>query len=192
MRRILYTCTLLVSLIGLSNQLFAAASDYKLQTEDLLEITVLQEPELSISTRVQGGGAISYWLLDDIQVVGKTARQVKEKIEELLKADYLVNPQVSVRIVEYSEQTFSVVGEVRLPMSYPLPPEKEFHIMDAIGLAGGFTPNARKSSIMLYRDGKKQKFDYKDLLIQTDDKKKNLKKIIIKHGDVIEVPARFF
>jgi len=169
----------------------AASSDYKIQAEDLLKITVFEEPELTLETRVQGGGTVKYWLLEDIGVAGKTAREVRDHIRDLLAADYLVNPQVNVDILKYNEQTFSVMGEVRVPMAYPLPPEKQIDLVEAIAMAGGLTPNAKKNSIELYRDGKKQRLSYDDLLLKKNDKeKKNRLKVL--PGDVIKVPERFF
>lgn len=168
----------------------AAASDYKIQAEDLLKIIVFDEPSLTLETRVHGTGTITYPLLKDISVAGLTAREAQTKIKDLLAKDYLVNPSVNINILEYSEQTYSVMGQVRVPMAYPLPPEKDIDIAEAIARAGGLTPNAKKSSIELYRAGKKTKFSYDDLLMQKNKDPK--KRIVVQQGDVIKVPERFF
>ena len=166
----------------------AAASDYKIQTEDLLKIIVFNEPALTLETRVHGSGTITYPLLKDVPVVGKTAREVQIHIRDLLAKDFLVDPYVTINILQYSEQTFSVMGQVRVPMAYPLPAEKEIDLAEAIARAGGLTPNAKKGSIELFRDGKKTKYDFDKLLESQDPKKR----VVVKPGDIIKVPERFF
>lgn len=168
---------------------WAAASDYKIQPEDLLGIIVFDEPMLTTQTRVHGSGNITYPLLKTVQVAGHTAREVEAKIRDLLAADYLVNPQVTINILEYSAQTYSVMGQVQRPSTYKLPAERSIDIVEAIANAGGVTPNGRKR-IELYRKGIKMRHDLKDLLIQKNKDPKNV--IIIEHGDVINVPERFF
>jgi len=170
----------------------AASSDYKIQAEDILKVTVFDEPSLTRETRVHGSGTIVYPLLESVQVAGMTAREVGDKIRNLLAADFLVNPQVQVDILEYSAQTYSVMGEVRLPSTYKLPAERSIDIVEAISQAGGVTPNGKKNSIELYRDGKRTKYDLDDLLLQKQRNKDPKKLILIKAGDVINIPERFF
>lgn len=168
----------------------AAASDYKIQAEDLLKIIVFDEPTLTLETRVHGTGTITYSLLGNVEVAGKTALEVQNLIKNLLEKDYLVKASVNINILQYSQQTFSVIGQVRVPNSYPLPPEKDIGIVEAIALAGGLTANAKKNRIEHYRDGKKTEYSYDDLLIK---KKKDSKpQIVVQQGDVIKVPERFF
>ena len=182
-------CLTWLSLAG-STTSHAATSNYKIQAEDLLKIVVYNEPSLALDTRVHGAGTINYPLLDDIEVAGKTALEVQNLIKGLLEKDYLVKASVNVNILEYSEQTFSVMGEVRVPGTHPLPPEKEIGIVDAISLAGGFTPEAKENSIEFIRNGKKTKYSYDDLLAP---KKRDPKlPIILKQGDIINVSKRFF
>lgn len=192
MRSLLLTLSLFILTITGTSSVHAAASDYKLQAEDMLKITVFDEPMLTLETRVHGSGTITYPLLKDVHVAGKTAREVENNIRDLLAKDYLVDPQVTVNILVYSEQTFSVMGEVRVPMAYPLPPEKELDLVQAIARAGGLTPNAKKNSIELYRNGKKTKYSYDDLLLQNQRSKDPKKRIMVQPGDVIKVPERFF
>ncbi|MCS1411536.1 MAG: hypothetical protein M2R45_04736 [Verrucomicrobia subdivision 3 bacterium] len=181
--------SMLVRVIETSPNTHAATSDYKIQAEDVIKINVFGEPELTMETRVPGSGAITYWLLGSIEVGGKTTKEVEHKIRELLAKDYLVNPQVSINILVYKEKTFSIMGEVKRPGAYPLPAEQPIDITEAIARAGGLTPNARKGRIELYRDGKKSKHDLDDLLKNKSDPKK---RILVKLGDVIRVPERWY
>ncbi len=192
MRSLFLTLGLFILSISGTSSVHAAASDYKIQAEDVIKIIVFDEPMLTLETRVHGSGTITYPLLKDVHVAGKTAREVQNNIRDLLAKDYLVDPQVTINILEYSEQTYSVMGQVRVPMAYPLPPEKEIDIVQAIARAGGLTPNAKKNNIELYRNGKKTKFSYDDLLLQNQRSKDPKKPVIVQPGDVIKVPERFF
>lgn len=191
MRHFKIFCLLASALVGgmgtMENTQAAAASDYKIQPEDFLKISVLGEPELEMETRVEASGIIFYWLLGSIQVDGKTAGGLKKQITELLDEKYLVNPQVHVIVLSYKEQTFSVMGEVKLPGVYPILPGKKFTVIEAIAKAGGFTPEAKKSKIKLFQKGKEREFKYFDLLI-LDPKKQ----ILIQPSDVIVVGESFF
>ncbi len=106
----------------------AAASDYKIQPDDFLRITVFKKPDLTMGTRVQGNGTIAYWILGAIKVSGKTAEQVKYVIKEKLAAEYLVDSRVHVGVLIYKEQTFSVMGSVKVPRVCTIPPGKEIDI----------------------------------------------------------------
>lgn len=191
MRHFKIFCLLASALVGgmgtIGNVQAAAASDYKIQPEDFLKISVLGEAELEMETRVEASGIIFYWLLGSVQVEGKTAGELKKQITELLDEKYLVNPQVHVIVLSYKERTFSVMGEVKLPGVYPILPGKKFTVIEAIAKAGGFTPEAKKSEIKLFQKGKVREFKYFDLL--TLDPKKQ---ILIQPSDVIVVGESFF
>jgi polysaccharide export outer membrane protein len=90
--------------------------------------------------------------------------------------------------VEFTEQFFTIIGEVVLDGMYPLPSEKKMELPEAIAKANGFTPNAKKTRIELWRNGEKKTYDFDELLEIKDDEKK----IFIRPGDKIVVPARFF
>ena len=93
-------------------------SDYLIQSEDLLRVTVFQEPTLSLGQteglRVSAKGNIPFPLLNEIPVAGKTVQQVKEDIERRLKDGYIKNPQVTVQVLQYNEQYYTVMGEVKI------------------------------------------------------------------------------
>ncbi len=121
--------------------------EYRICANDLLDISVYSELDLTKTVRVTADGAISYPLLGNISVKGLTAKELETKITELLAADYLVNPQVSVFIKEYAK--ISVLGQVRSPGAYEL--KTGLTVMDAIALAGGFTNQANALDVKLVR-----------------------------------------
>lgn len=127
--------------------------EYVISTDDVIEVTVFGEPDLSITTRISRDGTINYPLLNNIKVSALTARQLEAYIAGLLRKDYLVDPQVNVVIKEYSK--ISILGEVKLPGSYQL--KERMTLTQALALAGGFTQEADLSSIQIMRTATNKK-----------------------------------
>jgi polysaccharide export outer membrane protein len=124
------------------------SADYQVGPGDVLDVTVYDNPELSRIPTVQTSGAISYPLLGEVQVAGLTVAEIQRKITNLLAKDYLVNPQVEVKVREYQSQFVSVVGEVNSPGRKPL--RGRTRLIDLLTEAGGFKPTA-SGDVMITR-----------------------------------------
>lgn len=191
-------CTGLVSALGNQDRIETAPPEavypnYVIQSSDVLRIEVFQEPDLSKEFRVPRNGYVQFPLIGSVQLKGKTVAEAEDLIQELYHRDYLVNPQISLLILEFSQQTVSVLGAVNAPGKILYPPEREINILDAISQAGGFNRLARKNAVTLTRtdpDGKTTRYRVNvDDLINggADPAVWTLKK-----DDVINVPERFF
>jgi len=123
-------------------------SGYRLGTGDLVRVQVFGEDDLSVESRVSDRGTIPYPLLGELKVVGLSIRGVEELIANRLRGDYLVNPQVSVSILEYRQ--FYVNGQVKSPGGFPYQPG--LTVRQAVSLAGGFTERASRNKIFVVRD----------------------------------------
>lgn len=171
----------------------AVYPNYVIQSSDVLRIEVFQEPDLSKEFRVPRNGNVQFPLIGTVQLSGKTVAEAEDLIQELYDRDYLVNPQISLLILEFSQQTVSVLGAVNAPGKVLYPPEREINILDAISMAGGFNRLARRNAVTLTRtdpDGKTTRYRVNvDDLINggADPAVWTLKK-----DDVINVPERFF
>lgn len=124
------------------------ASDYKLGAGDHITVTVFNEKELSIDTRLSDAGTFSYPLLGEVRAQGMTIGQLQEFLTQQLKDGYLVSPQVYVSILEYRQ--FFVNGEVSKPGGYPYVPG--LTVRKAISLAGGFTARASYTKISVIHE----------------------------------------
>ena len=146
----------LISFLLLANPFFAGeskgnnASEYQISTNDLLEIKVYEEHDLTKIVRVGPDGTISFPLLGSIEAAGLTIRQLENTIRDLLAKDYLVNPQVSVLVQDYSN--ISVLGQVKSPGSYDM--KGSISLTQAIAAAGGFTESADTSDVRIIRNNK--------------------------------------
>jgi polysaccharide biosynthesis/export protein len=116
------------------------APEYRLGAGDVLEVIVFGNDELTRTTTVQTTGSISLELLGEVPVAGLTVSEAKQKLTSLLARDFLVNPQVDVKIKEYQSQFVTVLGEVNSPGRKGL--RGRTKLVDVLVDAGGFTPRA--------------------------------------------------
>jgi polysaccharide export outer membrane protein len=122
--------------------------DYALGTGDTVRIQVYNEETLYLESRVSDRGMISYHFFGEMKVTGLTPGQLADLIASKLKGDYLINPNVSVDIIEYRQ--FYVNGEVESPGGFPFQPG--ITVRKAISLAGGFNDLAAKEKTRVIHD----------------------------------------
>jgi polysaccharide export outer membrane protein len=116
------------------------APEYRLGAGDVLEVIVFGNDDLTRITTVQTTGSISLPLLGEVPLAGLTVSEAKQKLTSLLARDFLVNPQVDVKIKEYQSQFVTVLGEVNSPGRKGL--RGRTKLVDVLVDAGGFTPRA--------------------------------------------------
>lgn len=162
--------------------------DYIIGPEDVLEITVWRNADLSKIVTVRPDGKISLPLIGDVEAVGKSAGQLAELIAIRLK-EYKENPQVSIVVQQVNSYAIYVMGEIARPGKFPL--KSKTTLLQAITLAGGFTPNAARNKLVVFRFGDKGQKDIKikasyDDIILRDSSPQNIE---LKPGDTIVVPS---
>ena len=169
-----------------------AVEEYRIQSEDILQITVFEEPDLSSKVRVTTSGEIHFPLLGQIQVAGLSVSELQEKLTQRLAQDYLVNPQVQVFIETYHAREVFVTGSVNKPGAYTLPAGKTTTLMEAIALAGGFHEHAAVNGTRIIRieNGQEKRINVKaNDIIKKGDKSKDVE---VRPNDVIFVPESIF
>src|SRR5262245_56014752 len=114
--------------------------DYRVGPGDVLEVQVFGNEDLSRSAGVPPARAIHLPLSGELPVAGLTVTEIQRKLVSLWGRDYLVSPQVEVRVREYQSQFAFVVGEVNQPGRKPL--RGKTRLIDVLVEAGGFTPRA--------------------------------------------------
>jgi len=165
----------------------AATEDpnYSIAPEDVLTIDVWKEPEISRTVPVRRDGKISLPLLNDLQAAGLTPTQLGSEIVEKLRAT-IVHPQVTVIVAQMSSLRIYVLGQVTRAGAYPLVPDMT--VMQALSIAGGFTPyaNMKKISVMRKENGADKIFavNYKEVVRG----RKAEQNIHLRAGDTIVVP----
>jgi polysaccharide export outer membrane protein len=124
------------------------ATEFLLGPEDLLEITVWKNPDLSRVTAIRPDGHISMPIIGDIQAAGLTAAALSAQIAERYKG-YIQVPSVSVNVKELNSYAVYVLGEVAKPGKYQL--RSYVTVLQAISMAGGFTNYASKNKLQVVR-----------------------------------------
>lgn len=168
-------------------------NNYILQPQDVLKVFVFQHEDLNKqmeAVQVSPEFTISLPLVGSINLRTKTARQAEQTIREAFDRDFLVNPQVSVIVVKYSERSVNVLGQVGKPDRVPFPQEKSLTIIGAIALAGGPTRLADLRRVKLTR-----KLDDGSSLVEEIDVSAMMNKggrgsVQLRTGDVVYVPER--
>ena len=159
--------------------------NYVIGAQDVLDISVWKEPELTRAVPVRPDGKISMPLLNDVQAAGRTPLQLAADITAGLKK-FMTDPQVTVIVTTINSQRVFILGEVNRAGAYPLLPNMT--VLQALSSAGGFTiyANLKKIYVLRIEDGKQVKhpFNYKDVLAG----KAADQNIIVKAGDTIVVP----
>jgi polysaccharide export outer membrane protein len=139
---------------------WSADNDYRMGTGDVLRITVYGQPDLTTEARVGESGSISFPLIGDVKLAGSTPAQGETEIaKRLSKGGFILEPFVSLNVVQYRGQQISVLGRVNRPGKHNL--EKVGRITDALALAGGVAGDGA-DTVTLVRtlDGKTE---YRDI-----------------------------
>jgi polysaccharide biosynthesis/export protein len=158
---------------------------YVIGPEDVLDINVWKEPDVSRVVPVRPDGRISLPLINDVQAAGLSPQQLAGILTERLRK-YLNEPQVTVIVTGINSQRIFVVGEVLRAGAFPLIPGMT--VLQALSSAGGFTTFANVKNIHVMRliDGKhiQLPFNYRDVL-KGDNSDQNIK---LEPGDTVVVP----
>lgn len=128
-----------------------AAGDRLLQPQDLIRVEVFQEKDLERQVRISQEYTITLPLIQRVDLKNKTIRQAEELIRKLYDADYLVNPQINITVLEYAPRSVNVGGAVNTAGSIAFPKEEGLTLLQAISRAGGFSRLANKKKVILTR-----------------------------------------
>jgi polysaccharide export outer membrane protein len=158
---------------------------YLIGEDDILNINVWKEAEISRTVPVRPDGKISLPLINDIQAAGLTPVQLSTVITERLKK-FIADPQVTVIVTTINSRRIYILGEVGRPGAFPMLPNMT--VLQALSSGGGFTQFANPKGIYILRleNGKHTKFpfNYKEV-IKGNRIEQN---IVLKPGDTIVVP----
>jgi polysaccharide export outer membrane protein len=155
-----------------------SVSSYRLGAGDVITVQVLGEEDLKREKiRLSDAATISYPVLGEIRLAGKTVGELERLIHDGLKGRYLVNPQVTVMINEY--RNFFINGQVERPGGYPFIPG--LTVRKAVSLAGGFKERASREKIYVIRE---------------EDRTQTPSKVdlnaVVNPGDIITIEESFF
>ena len=160
------------------------AAPFQIGPEDILDISVWKNPELSRTVPVRPDGKVSLPLVNDIQAAGLTPATLREQVTERL-AEFIPTPEVSVMVREVHSRKVAVVGAVKTPGRFEL--KSPMTVLEVIALAQGFTDFASRDRIVVLRQTgtttTRMPFNYRKIAEGVDQEN-----FFVKPGDVVVVP----
>lgn len=164
----------------------AAPARYMIGAQDLLKITVFDEPDLTNSYRVDGDGFITFPYIGRVMASGLTLQELQDRIRTMLAAGFIRNPQVRAEIGEFKSQSVLVSGEVRMPGKITM--TGAMTLLEALAAAGSATSSASSELTIAHpkrpgaSDSDVVRISWKDLQLGkgTD--------VGLQDGDIINVP----
>jgi polysaccharide biosynthesis/export protein len=135
--------------------------DYTIGGKDVLSVIIFEEEELSKKAiRVSNDGFITFPLIGRVKVIGLTTNEVENEITRRLRKDFLVNPQITVQVTEFSSKFINVLGAVKTPGGIPL--KGTITLLETIAKAGGVNIEGAGKNIIVLRqsEGKDKKVQH--------------------------------
>lgn len=167
-------------------------NNYRISPNDILSFNVFQEPDLTATVRIAGDGTAIFPLVGSVNLAGKSIAEATQLLSQRYHNGYLVNPQISLNIQTYSKRNFTLLGQVIRPGIYDIGSDQQITLVQAIGMAGGYSRIADPGKITIRRreNGQEQVF-------RINGKKANANGLgaedfMIKPGDVINVAESIF
>ena len=178
------------SLNGSSGVGIVVGENYILKPSDVISVEVYQEVDLEKSVRVEGDGSVALALIGKVKVAGMTVAEAQSLITDLYNRDYIVDPQVSLLVVQFSPKIIHILGSVNSPGVVEIPPDRNLTLTEAIAGVRGVSRLGNPKSVTIKRvdaDGRARQMEVNFSRIVSDP---NVKDIVLQEGDTIWVPER--
>ena len=154
-------------------------TEFRLSREDVVEVSVWKEPDLSRTVPIRPDGKITLPLLGDVQAEGLTPRELEGSVQKQL-ATLVRDPRVTVIVHDVNGQRVYVTGMVGHPGAFPL--RNTMGVLQALALAGGLAEFADRDTIHVLRaDGRRVAVAYDDLV-------SGRSRVTLGPGDTVVVP----
>jgi polysaccharide export outer membrane protein len=128
-----------------------ASGDYILQPGDTVELVVYREPDLNMRSKIGKDGMVQLPLLGEVKLAGLSLRSASVLVRQRYNADYVVEPQIYLNIAAYNPRRFTIIGQVGRPGTYEFAGSESLGMLEAVGMAGGFTRIADRGHVLVKR-----------------------------------------
>lgn len=178
------TCIMALVIGAWLHTVSAEEANYLLGPGDVLKITVYNNPDLSLETRVTERGLINFPLVGELQVGGITASAAEKKIAGLLeKGGFLKQPQINILVTQFQSKVVSVLGSVYKPGRYSL--DRATNLADLLALVGGVMPDGSDIVTIVGKSGKTD-YDLRNIVGKGDGSQN----VPLSGGEIVYVHAR--
>lgn len=165
--------------------------NYRLSPNDLIYVKVFQEDDLNSTLRISEDGTIIFPLIGSVKIGGMNVQSATKTIRDLLDARFVVNPQVNLTVLGYANRNVTVLGQVQKPGAYSMKDQGSIGLLEAVGLAGGFTrlANAGKITVKRTAEGHESVMVLDGNRLARD---RSASPFVVLPGDTITVAERIF
>jgi len=158
------------------------AAGYVLGPDDVVEITVLGQPEFTTRARIKANGTIQLPFIGEQKIEGETALSLAPKIAEKLRSGgYYAKPVVNVEVSGFASRYVTLLGSVGQTGLQPV--DREYHLSEIIARAGGIRADGADYVTLTRANGEQHDYDFEKLAAgaPADDP-------LVRPGDKIYVP----
>ena len=180
MRKILACMMLLLAVLAHADS--GDEANYILGPGDMLKISVYNNPDLTLETRVTESGTISFPLLGEVELGGITASVAEKKLANLLESGGFVRQaQINILVLQFQSKTVSILGSVFKPGRYSL--DRAMNLTEVLALAGGLSPDGSDIITVIAKSGKVE-YDLRNIVKKGDGSQN----INVLGGEIVYVP----
>jgi polysaccharide export outer membrane protein len=180
MRKILASLMLLLGVWA--HVASADEGNYLLGPGDMLKITVYNNPDLTLETRITETGTISFPLLGEVELGGITASAAEKKLSNQLESGgFVKQAQINILVVQFQSKMVSILGSVMKPGRYPL--DRSMNLTELLALAGGVPADGSDMITVIGKSGKVE-YDLRNI-VKKGDGSQNINLV---GGEIIYVP----
>jgi polysaccharide biosynthesis/export protein len=163
--------------------------DYFIAPEDVLEIFVWQNPDLSKNVIVGSDGKVSYPLAGMVKAAGLTIEQLQEELKDRL-SKYIKYPQITVMVTKFAGNKVVILGEIKSPGVYSY--AGQIDLLKLVGMSGDFTRSARSDSVIVVSGNLTNKPQVRRLNLKSAMYKGTSDpSFMLSPGDVVYVPRSY-
>ncbi len=157
-------------------------NNYLLGPGDTVKISVYNNPDLTLETRITESGTISFPLLGEVVLGGMTASSAERKLaNELETGGFVKQPQINILVVQYQSKMVSILGNVFKPGRYPL--DRSMNLTEVLAMAGGLTPDGSDLITVIGKAGKVE-YDLRNIVRKGD----GTYNVNLGGGEIVYVP----
>ena len=157
-------------------------NNYLLGPGDTVKISVYNNPDLTLETRITESGTISFPLWGEVVLGGMTASSAERKLaNELETGGFVKQPQINILVVQYQSKMVSILGNVFKPGRYPL--DRSMNLTEVLAMAGGLTPDGSELITVIGKAGKVE-YDLRNIVRKGD----GTYNVNLGGGEIVYVP----
>jgi polysaccharide export outer membrane protein len=159
---------------------------YRLTPSDVIEVSFPHIPEFDQTLTVQPDGYVTLREVGDVRVEGRTLPQLHQQLYDAYEP-FLREPIFTITLKEFDKPFFIVAGEVKTPGKYEL--RGALTVTQALAVAGGSTPVAKLSQVILFRRFTDDLLEVKEINVKSMYARRDLSEDhLLRPGDTLLVP----